>query len=179
MSKHTHKGNCQICGRLQAVTSSRGKIANHGYIVDGMHKGTCTGSGREPLQREKKYTVEEIKYHRWNTMFKLPTLIKALYSDDYSPTLYRVTKKQNPSDVKVVINTEKYMEFFPWYYDICSITVNDAVKILKASKEDILNKVRAKKEAEYKAEIISRKRKIESFKEMINGIHGTRLIPNN
>lgn len=179
MSKHRNKGNCQICGRLQAVTSSRGKIANHGYIVDGMHKGTCTGSGREPLQREKKYTVEEIKFNRWNTMFELPRLIKALYSDDYAPTLYRVTKKQNPNDVKVVTSTEKYMEFFPWYYDICSITVNDAVKILDLSREDILNKVRAKKEAEYKAEIKSCKHKIKSFKAMINEIHGTRLIPNN
>ena len=48
MNKHTHRGNCQVCGALQAVTP----IAKHGYKVKGFgfFMGTCPGSGFEPLQ---------------------------------------------------------------------------------------------------------------------------------
>lgn len=43
------RGNCQCCGRDQAVM--RGRIAKHGYEVkDGYFQGVCSGHQFEPLQ---------------------------------------------------------------------------------------------------------------------------------
>ena len=51
MTKATHNGTCQCCGRLQAVRPKTGHIANHGYTTDhGYFNGTCSGSGEKPLE---------------------------------------------------------------------------------------------------------------------------------
>lgn len=56
-STHTHKGNCQACGRLQAVDNVTGHVAKHGYNVEhGYFQGTCPGSGEQPLQIERTLT---------------------------------------------------------------------------------------------------------------------------
>jgi len=48
MTKATHNGTCQACGRKQAL---RGTMAKHGYTVDyGYFSGTCSGSDRQPLE---------------------------------------------------------------------------------------------------------------------------------
>src|SRR5438270_1512480 len=48
--KHTHKGHCQACGRLQAHESTGG-VAKHGYTTEGGYfHGTCMGSGHKPLE---------------------------------------------------------------------------------------------------------------------------------
>lgn len=60
-STHTHKGNCQACGRLQAVDNATGDLAKHGYNVEhGYFRGTCPGSGEYPLQIERALTDEII-----------------------------------------------------------------------------------------------------------------------
>jgi len=51
MTKHTHKGTCQICGSTQAVSTTSGLIAKHGYTTRwGFFSGTCRGSNNLPLQ---------------------------------------------------------------------------------------------------------------------------------
>jgi len=61
MTKHTHKGTCQICGRTQAVDNKRGTIAKHGYTVDwGYFSGQCEGSDELPLEVSKELTVATI-----------------------------------------------------------------------------------------------------------------------
>lgn len=56
--KSTHRGHCQICGRLQAVQAPKGLLAKHGYTVKGWgyFMGTCQGSDKLPLQVERKHT---------------------------------------------------------------------------------------------------------------------------
>lgn len=56
--KSTHRGHCQICGRLQAVQAPKGVLAKHGYTVKGWgyFMGTCQGSDRLPLQQERTLT---------------------------------------------------------------------------------------------------------------------------
>jgi len=56
--KSTHRGHCQICGRLQAVQAPKGMLAKHGYTVKGWgyFRGVCQGSDRLPLQQERKHT---------------------------------------------------------------------------------------------------------------------------
>ncbi|MGR8918002.1 MAG: hypothetical protein ACU85V_00165 [Gammaproteobacteria bacterium] len=51
MSKHTHRGTCQACGRVQAVSTSTGLLAKHGYSVEwGYFSGECRGSDELPLE---------------------------------------------------------------------------------------------------------------------------------
>lgn len=51
-----HRGNCQVCGRPQAVTT--GVIAKHGYTVDkGWFSGTCSGSGHVAMQTDISLTT--------------------------------------------------------------------------------------------------------------------------
>lgn len=46
------RGNCQLCGRDQAVKN--GVMAHHGYTVkDGYFKGVCQGHQYQPLQIER------------------------------------------------------------------------------------------------------------------------------
>tara|TARA_R110000751_G_scaffold129601_1_gene231618 strand:+ start:191 stop:805 length:615 start_codon:yes stop_codon:yes gene_type:complete len=52
---HSHKGTCQLCGRIHAVNNKTGEIAKHGYTVDyGFFNGTCGGSGFLPLQKDRE-----------------------------------------------------------------------------------------------------------------------------
>ncbi len=51
---HTHTGECQICGRVQAVRPGSNLMAKHGYTVDwGCFRGTCWGADHLPLQLSK------------------------------------------------------------------------------------------------------------------------------
>lgn len=51
MTKATHNGTCQACGRVQAVNNKTGRLAKHGYTVDyGYFSGTCSGSDKAPLE---------------------------------------------------------------------------------------------------------------------------------
>ena len=52
---HSHKGTCQLCGRIHAIDNKTGQIAKHGYTVDfGFFNGTCGGSGFLPLQKDRE-----------------------------------------------------------------------------------------------------------------------------
>lgn len=65
MAKATHNGNCQCCGRSQAVNAKTQKIAKHGYTVDwGFFNGQCAGSDKLPLQLDRTITDSTIKHLR-------------------------------------------------------------------------------------------------------------------
>lgn len=52
------RGNCQCCGRLQAVTGNR--MSKHGYTVEktgmgyGWFRGVCSGHNHAPLQQDRQ-----------------------------------------------------------------------------------------------------------------------------
>lgn len=54
--KATHQGNCQVCGRLQALPGTT--LSNHGYTVSEFHyfHGVCPGARRQPLQLDRAIT---------------------------------------------------------------------------------------------------------------------------
>tara|TARA_Y100001937_G_C7073326_1_gene309414 strand:- start:27 stop:920 length:894 start_codon:yes stop_codon:yes gene_type:complete len=62
---HTHKGHCQSCGRVQAVSTDDNSLAKHGYDVKfGFFNGTCSGSDKEPLEVSKRFsevTISKMK----------------------------------------------------------------------------------------------------------------------
>lgn len=61
MSKATHNGTCQACGRVQAVKAN-GLLAKHGYTVDyGYFNGTCSGSDSKPLEQETSLNIEIVE----------------------------------------------------------------------------------------------------------------------
>ena len=57
MSKHTHRGTCQVCGSQQAVDNKTGMLAKHGYTVEhGFFEGECPGSHNLPLESDRTMT---------------------------------------------------------------------------------------------------------------------------
>ena len=61
MSKATHNGTCQACGRVQAVNAKTGLLAKHGYTTDyGFFNGTCGGSDRPPLEIATDLNVQTV-----------------------------------------------------------------------------------------------------------------------
>lgn len=63
MSKATHNGTCQACGRSQAYTT--GGVAKHGYTTEsGYFSGTCSGSDRAPLELDTKYSISVVEAMR-------------------------------------------------------------------------------------------------------------------
>jgi len=64
MTKATHNGTCQACGRSQAFY--RGTVAKHGYQVKGwgFFHGVCRGAENKPLEQEKTITEATIKFLR-------------------------------------------------------------------------------------------------------------------
>lgn len=55
-TRKQHRGNCQCCGRQQAVLSS-GLMSKHGYTVDnGWFEGVCSGQQYEPMQVSRAAT---------------------------------------------------------------------------------------------------------------------------
>lgn len=55
-TRKQYRGNCQCCGRRQAVLDS-GFMAKHGYTVDnGWFKGICSGQHFQPMQNNRVVT---------------------------------------------------------------------------------------------------------------------------
>jgi hypothetical protein len=56
MEKSTHRGHCQVCGRIQAIVD--GSMAKHGYTVAGFgyFHGVCSGAARKPLEQDRSMT---------------------------------------------------------------------------------------------------------------------------
>lgn len=61
MAKATHRGTCQVCGRVQAVNAKTGMLAKHGYTVEwGWFEGTCRGSDHLPFEKSCELVKESI-----------------------------------------------------------------------------------------------------------------------
>lgn len=56
MEKSTHRGHCQVCGRIQAIVE--GKLSKHGYTVAGFgyFHGVCSGAAELPLEQDRAVT---------------------------------------------------------------------------------------------------------------------------
>jgi hypothetical protein len=75
-------GNCQVCGRLQAVNSGMSK---HGYTVaQGWFQGVCSGEGHLPMQQDNKVT-QEVCADIYAEILTLETLIANLKSGKVTP----------------------------------------------------------------------------------------------
>lgn len=54
---HTHRGHCQFCLRVIAIDVTTGRLAKHGYTVEGgMFNGACPGSEELSLHVERTHT---------------------------------------------------------------------------------------------------------------------------
>jgi hypothetical protein len=61
-TNHTHRGTCQVCGRVQAIDNTTGVVAKHGYKVSGwgFFKGVCGGAGCKPAEKDLTVTHDII-----------------------------------------------------------------------------------------------------------------------
>ena len=64
-TKHTHKGHCQICGRLHAVDNATGLLSDHGYVLPPhwhQRNGSCAGAVAAPYEQSRDLIPAFIKY---------------------------------------------------------------------------------------------------------------------
>jgi len=58
---HTHTGNCQVCGAMQAAANDNQRLAKHGYTTRwGFFSGVCTGSDNLPFQLDCSLVKQSI-----------------------------------------------------------------------------------------------------------------------
>lgn len=63
MSKATHEGTCQLCGRQQRLPG--GKLAKHGYTVEyGFFSGVCPGSHEQPYETSRNLIAKRIEWSK-------------------------------------------------------------------------------------------------------------------
>jgi len=92
--KYQLRGTCQSCGNEQACT--RGTIANHGYSVEfGFFQGSCSGSGRLPMNDSTDYTDLIIK--KCGVAVKENNEILKLISNDSADYTFSVRKTKTTS----------------------------------------------------------------------------------
>mgnify|MGYP003135839296 CR=1 FL=1 len=56
----THYGICQICGSQQKADVHTNRLASHGYIVEGYHRGECRGSHQLPLEKSCELVKDQL-----------------------------------------------------------------------------------------------------------------------
>lgn len=110
MAKAAHLGTCQVCGSLQAYKN--GRLAKHGYTVEGYFHGVCTGSDQKALEESK--TIAE--FHVKNFIQKASELQSVI---DRGPEA--ITKVQVGRDkftrLPIYLNREEFevkFESAPW-----------------------------------------------------------------
>jgi len=73
MTKATHQGTCQCCGRMQKLPN--GKLSKHGYTVDhGWFQGVCLGAGELPFEQSTdliQSLIEATENHITETQKKI------------------------------------------------------------------------------------------------------------
>lgn len=87
MKKHTHKGNCQLCGKLLAVNSNGG-VSKHNYIEGGQLKA-CYGGSKKPVQQDVAWTNQVIEresssandFTKWLAKAKTTLMAKELKNE--------------------------------------------------------------------------------------------------
>jgi hypothetical protein len=108
MSKHTHRGHCQVCGAQQAVNNETGKLAKHGYTVEsGWFTGECPGSHNLPLEVDHAMTDNII-----DDLTRQADRIEQQIADGITevPHHYSVRSGNYGSTKKMVVITEATIE---------------------------------------------------------------------
>lgn len=109
---HTHKGHCQVCGRIHAVDVTHNFIAKHGYTVDfGFFNGVCEGSGELPLEIDKSLTEETI-VELTNYLALQSTYLEGLESGkvenlDYYWVTFQNSEEEGEEDKVIGISNSK------------------------------------------------------------------------
>ena len=99
-------GNCQVCGRPQAVNSGMSK---HGYIVaQGWFQGVCAGEGYLPMQQDNKVT-QEVCANIYAEILTLEILIANLKSGKVTPKTAPESVFYKAKDVPFA-TANKYMQ---------------------------------------------------------------------
>lgn len=95
MSKATHKGSCQVCGREQKLPS--GRLSLHGYTTKwGFFSGTCPGSGFSPFEESKDLIEGAIAYAKNKAAIlqaQVDELLKPAQSPHATCYVYRGTSE--------------------------------------------------------------------------------------
>ena len=174
--KHTHKGTCQVCGRVQAYN---GLIAKHGYTVDyGFFNGVCRGSDRPPLQLEKKLAEEYVEVYQ-NGADSRAKLVRE-HRDGTNPVLKgnfnrREGRGYAAKRIEKTLTVEEYVgsEFDGW---AAKDWIEPEVRVEYATKafaEQVERDVNATERA---SELWAKAAKEQA--ERIEAVFGTDLIPN-
>ena len=99
-------GNCQVCGRPQAVNSGMSK---HGYTVaQGWLQGVCAGEGYLPMQQDNKVT-QEVCANIYAEILTLEILIANLKSGKVTPKTAPESVFYKAKDVPFA-TANKYMQ---------------------------------------------------------------------
>lgn len=62
MAKATHKGTCQVCGRVHRINVKSGMLAKHGYTIDwGWFNGVCSGADNLPYEKSCELVKRSIE----------------------------------------------------------------------------------------------------------------------
>lgn len=96
-TKTQTRGNCQCCGRDQAVT--RGRIAKHGYTVEqGWFVGVCNGHNYAPMQHDRSVTDKLVADVR-SKAAALRQEAEAIRSGSVRPKMVRMGATRNSKEV--------------------------------------------------------------------------------
>ena len=131
--KHTHRGTCQACGRIQAVNTAHGRIAKHGYTVDwGYFHGICQGSDAHPLEVDKTMTEAIINVLRENEAPRYDKRAADLRSGAVEPKWYKGAYKAGKYE-EIVVPRE---ELLSWEQDqILRGAIWNAERSAKAARQ--------------------------------------------
>lgn len=82
--RNQQRGNCQCCGRRQAVLDT-GLMSKHGYTVDnGWFNGVCNGQRHQPMQKDRTHTDAVIEHVR-NECHTLDLIVAKLRNGKQHP----------------------------------------------------------------------------------------------
>lgn len=99
------RGNCQCCGRQQAVVG--GTMSKHGYTVDhGWFNGVCSGERHAPMQKSRAFTDTIVAQIR----AEVPQLIaqaEKVKSGEITPKTIKIRKGGEKLEIA-------YEEATPW-----------------------------------------------------------------
>ena len=102
------RGNCQCCGRQQAVVN--GRMSKHGYTVkEGWFSGICSGRNYAPIQVSRTTTDKIIA----DISAEIPELIakaEKVKSGELTPKTLKVRMMSKEEIKKLADRTKKAME---------------------------------------------------------------------
>lgn len=74
---HTHRGHCQLCASIQAISVTTGRIAEHGYTrAGGYFSGSCPGSLLMNLHVSRDEADSRIKTARVEARLRRSTALR-------------------------------------------------------------------------------------------------------